>query len=69
MEPTTEKPIKLGIKIEKPLDIKIHPIFPVLLVLSLFLIGGTGWLLVSEYMGIPPASWLRALLENFVLTL
>ncbi len=61
------KTLKLGIKIEKPSIIQIHPIYPILLFLSLALIGLTGWLLVWEFLGEPPPPWLRALLDNFVL--
>ena len=68
-ETPVEKSVRLGIKIEKPSDIKIHVIFPLLLLISLVLIGGTLWLLSLEYLGRPPDNWLRSLLENFVLTL
>ena len=60
---------RLGIKIEKPLDVKIHFIFPMLLVISFVLIGATLWLLGLEYLGQPPVGWLRSFLENFVLAL
>ena len=66
-EPIENKPIKLGIKIEKPIDAKIHPIFPLLLMVSFVFIGGTLWLLSLEYFGEPPAAWLRSMLENLVL--
>ena len=69
INPVSDKTMKLGIKIEKPVDIKMHPIFPLMLILSFVLIGATLWLLSLEYLGEPPASWLRTLLENFVLTL
>ena len=58
----SEKPIRLGIKIEKPSDVKIKAIYPFLLSLSLVLIAATAWLLALEYLGKPPVAWLRALL-------
>ncbi len=68
MEKAAPTAAKLGIKIEKPKDVKIHGLYPLLLVLSLVLIGGTAWFSASEYLEIPPPAWLRSVLENFVLT-
>ncbi len=67
--PAENKPMKLGIKIEKPLDIKIHLIFPILLIFSFIFIGGTLWLLSIEYLGAAPPVWLRSVLENFALAI
>ena len=68
LESSSEKPLKLGIKIEKPVDVGIHAIYILFLFFSFLLIGLTIWLLVLEYLGESPPTWLRALLENFALT-
>ncbi len=60
---------KVGIRIEKPIDIQIHSIYPILVTLSILLIVATAWLLISEYLGEAPPMWLRSLLEDFALTL
>ena len=67
IEPTKEIPVKLGIKIEKPVSIPIHPVFPILLIVAFVLIGGTLWLLSLEYLGQAPAGWLRSAFDNLVL--
>lgn len=69
MELSAGKPAKPGIKIQKPIDIKIHPIYILMAVISFIAIGFTVWLLVYEYLGMPTPAWLRSLLEDFVLTL
>lgn len=69
METTHGMPAKVGIKIQKPLEVSIHPIYPILALLSLVLIGATAWLLVTEYLGIPPPAWLRNIFENVILAL
>lgn len=66
---SSDQPTKSGIKIEKPLDFQIHPVYPILTVLSILLVAATAWLLVSEYLGEPPPHWLKSLIENFTLTL
>ena len=67
MESTVPTPVKLGIKIEKPKEVKIHMIYPLLLTLALVLIGGTAWLLVSEYLGISLAPWFRSYFETLAM--
>ena len=64
-----EQPVKLGIKIAKPIEEKTHPFFGMLAVLAFLLIGATIWLLSLEYLGEPPPKWLKIILENFALTL
>ena len=50
---------KVGIKIERPTPEKINPLFFVLLLASLILIGFMIWLLVLEWLGQPLPSFLR----------
>ena len=69
MEPADLKPIKLGVKIERPSFVSIHALYPILAGLAFLLIGATLWLLALEYLGEPPPVWLKALLNDFVLSL
>lgn len=65
MNVSSEKPVKVGVRIEKPATANIHPTYPFLIWLSLALIGLTVWLLVLEHLGEPPPMWLRRFLETF----
>ena len=69
METPIEKPVKLGIKIEKPSEMGLHPVYPFLLLLSFLFILGTSWLLLTEYLDEPLPPWIHSLLNNFILTL
>ena len=66
IEKPLAKPLKLGLKIEKPSEEKLHPFFLTLLVISGCLIAMTFWMLVLEYFGEPLPEWLQFFLDNFV---
>ena len=67
IDPVQETPAKLGIKIEKPSSIPINAIFPILLIISFVLVGGTLCLLSFEYLGQTPPTWLRSIFDNLIL--
>lgn len=69
MLPEDEKPIKLGIKIEKPVNIAIHPFFQILAVASFALIGLTLWLLALEYLVEPLPAWISSAFDNLALSI
>ena len=60
---------KLGIKIQGPADVRLSSVYPILMLLSLALIGFSGWLLMLEYLGEPVPAWLNEFLSNLSLTI
>ena len=60
----SETPGRLGIRIEKPPTEKISPIYLILLLTSLVLVGFTVWLLALEWTQTPLPASLRHIVAS-----
>ena len=58
-QPATPTPAKLGIKIERPTTEKVSFFYFFLLILSLFFVAFTAWLLILEWTGNPLPIFLK----------
>lgn len=58
---------KIGLKIERPRDQKIHGFFNFLLVASFLFVACTLLVLVFEYLHLPAPEWFQELIDNLSL--
>ncbi len=67
MEAPGEKPIRLGIQIEKPQHQSVHGLLYFFLIVSFLFVLCTIWLLTLEYFERPLPTWMQGFLSSMLL--